>query len=346
MRVLVTGGAGFIGSHIVDALVDRGADVVCIDALHPAAHRHRPGYINSMADYAWADLRDESALRRLVSGVDAVTHQASMVGLEPSFADVSDYVHHNDVGTACLLSALYASGFRGPLVLAGSMVVYGEGAYRCTVHGSVRAGPRDPERLARGLFDPTCPQCDRPLSPVAISEGAATDPRNIYAATKLHQEHLCAFFSRESGAPVTVLRYHNVYGPRMPRDSSYAGVTSIFRSDLEAGRRPQVFEDGRQLRDFVHVLDVAAANVRALGAARAGTFNISSGSPASVLEMAEALSAAMGSGLAPEITGSYRPGDVRHVMGSPELAADVLDWRATIELENGMKELVSTPLRA
>jgi dTDP-L-rhamnose 4-epimerase len=132
----------------------------------------------------------------------------------------------------------------------------------------------------------------------------------------------------------------------MPRDSSYAGVTSIFRSDLEAGRRPQVFEDGRQLRDFVHVLDVAAANVRALGAARAGTFNISSGSPASVLEMAEALSAAMGSGLAPEITGSYRPGDVRHVMGSPELAADVLDWRATIELENGMKELVSTPLRA
>jgi dTDP-L-rhamnose 4-epimerase len=346
--VLVTGGAGFIGSHVVDALVDAGADVLSIDALHPAAHRGAPGYLNPRADYAWVDLRDESALRALVSGVDAVSHQASMVGLEPSFADVSEYVAHNDLGTARVLRALYTTSFRGPLVLASSMVVYGEGAYRCDVHGDVRPGPRDPERLARGEFDPGCPECGKPLTPVAIIEDAATDPRNIYAATKLHQENLCAFFMRETGKPVTVLRYHNVYGPRMPNNSSYSGVAAIFRSALEGGLPPQVFEDGRQMRDFVYVSDVAAANVRALTADPpvSGTFNIAGGTPTTVHEMAQMLATVVGGeSLAPQITGAFRLGDVRHVMGSPQRAAHLLGWQTEIDIEIGMKEFASDPLR-
>lgn len=348
VKVLVTGGAGFVGSHVVDALVDEGAEVLSIDALHSAAHRGEPDYLNPQADYAWVDLRDETPLRALVSGVDAVCHQASMVGLEASFADVSDYVGHNDLGTARLLSALYATSFRGPLVLASSMVVYGEGAYRCDVHGEVRPGPRDPERLACRQFDPGCPECGKPPTPVAITEDAASDPRSIYAATKLNQEHLCAFFMRETGAPLTTLRYHNVYGSRMPRDSSYSGVAAIFRSALEGGLAPQVFEDGRQMRDFVHVSDVARANVMAIFADQpvAGTFNISSGTPRTVYEIAEALAAAFRAGApAPQITGASRPGDVRHVMGSPQRAAQVLGWRAEIDVEIGMNEFATDPLR-
>jgi len=348
VKVLVTGSAGFIGSHVVDALVDAGVDVLSIDALHPAAHTGEPPYLNPQADHVWADVRDESALRGLVSGVDAVCHQASMVGLEPSFADVSDYVGHNDLGTARLLSSLYATGFRGPLVLASSMVVYGEGAYRCDVHGNVRPGPRDPARMALGRFDPGCPECESPLTPIPVMEDARTDPRSVYAATKLHQEHLCASFERATNAPVIALRYHNVYGPRMPRNSSYSGVAAIFRSALEEGLAPQVFEDGRQLRDFVHVSDVAAANVLALTADPpvAGVCNIAGGAPTTVYRMAEMVADGVGAeALAPQITGTWRPGDVRHIIGSPQRAADVLDWRGEIDLEVGMKEFASDPLR-
>ena len=165
-----------------------------------------------------------------------------------------------------LLRELARARFRGRLVLASSMVVYGEGRYACAEHGLVRPGPRLPADLDAGRFEPPCPRCGAALAPQSIPEDAPSDPRNVYAATKLHQEHLAAAFSRETGVPVTALRYHNVYGPRMPRDTPYAGVASIFASALAAGRAPRVFEDGGQLRDFVHVRDVARANVLALTA--------------------------------------------------------------------------------
>ena len=175
------------------------------------------------------------------------------------------------------------------------MVVYGEGRYACPQHGVVRPGPREPAALDAGRFEPPCPACGRPLEPRAVPEDAPLDPRNVYAATKVAQEHLCASFSRETGVPVTALRYHNVYGPRMPRDTPYAGVASIFRSALEAGRAPRVFEDGGQRRDFVHVRDVARANVLALTAPEPvpGAFNVASGTPRTVLDMARALAAAL-----------------------------------------------------
>lgn len=349
MKVLVTGGAGFIGSHVVDALVDLGHEVRVLDALHPAAHDGPPAYLNPTAQYVWGSVDDSTLVRRCVEGVDAVSHHAAMVGLGVDLGDLSAYARHNDLGTAVLLEALARHGFRGRLVLASSMVVYGEGRYRCPRHGVVVAGPRDETLLRRGRFDPICSACGGPLAPEAVPESAPADPRSIYAATKVHQEHLCAVFARERGVPSAALRYHNVYGPRMPRDTPYAGVASIFRSALERGAPPELFEDGRQLRDFVHVRDVARANVLALTVdpPPAGPFNVASGRPRSIAEMADALCAAFGpEGPRPVVTGRYRMGDVRHVFASTELAARVLGFTVEIAFGEGMAEFASSPLRA
>jgi Nucleoside-diphosphate-sugar epimerases len=346
--VLVTGGAGFIGSHVVDALVAAGIGVRVLDVLHPA-HTGKPDYLNPGADYVFDDIQNARAVEDALEGVDAVCHQASMVGLGVDFADVCDYVWNNDAGTAVLLWALHRRGFAGRLVLASSMAVYGEGAYTCPTHGAVRPAPRPAERLRAGAFDPPCPGCGTSLVPGPVDEEATPEPRNVYAATKLHQEHLWAAYAREHpGVASTALRYHNVYGPRMPRDTPYAGVASIFRSALEAGRAPLVFEDGGQRRDFIHVADVARANLIALTCPEPapGPFNISTGQPRSVLDMARSLTDAFGHGApGPEVTGHFRPGDVRHVYASPERARRVLGFRARVSFAAGMAEFAHAPLR-
>jgi dTDP-L-rhamnose 4-epimerase len=344
--ILVTGGAGFIGSHVVDALLDDGHAVRVLDVLLPAAHRRRPDYLDERAEWIEGDVRDPDTAARAVAGVRAVSHQAAMVGLGTDIGDIADYVAHNDLGTAVLLRALAARGFTGRLVLGSSMVVYGEGRYACAEHGIVRPPPRRATDLDAGRFEPPCPVCGAPLAPRAVPEDAPADPRNVYAATKLAQEHLCAAFARETGAAVTALRYHNVYGPRMPRDTPYAGVASIFRSALAAGSAPRVFEDGGQLRDFVHVRDVARANVLALAADVTGTFNVASGTPRSVLDMARALSRAVAPDLEPVVTGQWRGGDVRHVFAATDAAAERLGFRAAEDFDAGMREFAAAPLRA
>jgi dTDP-L-rhamnose 4-epimerase len=347
MRVLVTGGAGFIGSHVVDRLVADGHGVSVLDRLHPAAHDGRPWYLNDQAEYHWGDLADRAMLRRALAGVDAVAHQAAMVGLGVDFGDAPAYVVDNDLGTASLLAELHDANFRGRIVLASSMVVYGEGGYRCAVHGPRQVGPRDPARLRSGEWEPVCSDCAAPLRPVPVPEHTTPNPRNVYAATKLHQEHLCSAFGVELGAPVTALRYHNVYGPRMPRDTPYAGVAAIFRSAVEGGLAPRVYEDGRQLRDFVHVDDVATANVLALTRDEpvTGPVNVASGAPRSILDLASALCASRPGAPSPAVVGGSRPGDVRHVFASTEHARDRLGFSASVPFARGVQEFARSRLR-
>jgi dTDP-L-rhamnose 4-epimerase len=340
MRILVTGGAGFIGTHVVAALRTAGHDVTVLDLLHPAAHR------TPDPTAARADVRDRDAVDAALDGVDAVVHQAAMVGMGVDLADLPEYVGCNDLGTAVLLAGMARAGVRR-LVLASSMVVYGEGAYRCPLHGPTLPAARTVGDLDDGRFEPGCPTCGLWLEPCDVDEDAPLRPRSVYAATKVAQEHLALAWAIAGAGDAVALRYHNVYGPGMPRDTPYSGVAAIFRSALEAGRAPRVFEDGAQRRDFVHVSDVAAANVLAVGAPVDGfrAYNVASGVPTTVGAMAASLAAAM-DGPAPVVTGDYRAGDVRHVVAAPHRARAELGFAARVQLADGMRDFATAPLRS
>jgi dTDP-L-rhamnose 4-epimerase len=340
MRVLVTGGGGFIGSHVVESLLAAGHDVRVLD--------RDPATRVAGSELQVADLNSPGVADAALDEVDAVSHQAARVGMGLDFTDSPDYVRDNPLATANLLAALTRRRFTGRLVLASSMVVYGEGRYRCADHGVVRPPPRAAADLEAGNFECRCPQCRAPLAWALVPEDAELEPRSVYAATKLAQEHLCALWARESGASVVALRYHNVYGPRLPLDTPYAGVAAIFRSSLRRGEAPQVFEDGGQTRDFVHVTDVAAANLAALTAdAPAGSFeavNVCSGHPVTIAEIAGAMVDAFGPAAPrPVITGGYRLGDVRHVVASPARSQSWLGLGPAIAFRTGLAALATEP---
>ena len=367
VRVMVTGGAGFIGSRVVAALVAADHEPVVVDSLRPDVHgTGAEPVVPGSPDVTLlrADVRDAEALRGALAGVDAVAHLAGKVGLGVGLDDIDDYAASNDLGTAVLLRAMGGARVQR-LAYASSMVVYGEGAYDCEQHGRVAPAPRRAADLDAGMFEPPCPACGRPLAPAMVTEDAAPDPRNVYAATKLHGEHLAAAWAREVGGAAASLRFHNVYGPGMPRDTPYAGVAAIFRSSLESGAAPRVFEDGGQRRDFVHVDDVAAAVLAALVATGGGSgaqdtagatvlpaggaraYNVGSGTVTTVGQMAGGLARAVApdGGLDPVVTGQYRLGDVRHVTASSQRAADELGWRARTAFADGVRALATDPLR-
>jgi len=322
-----------------------GHEVRGLDSLTPAVHNGRPEHLSG--ELIVGDVRDPAVVNEALAGMDAVCHQAALVGLGVDLSDLPAYADVNVTGTAVLLEAMGRHGIPR-LVFASSMVVYGEGAYDCGAHGRVRPSPRAPGDLAAGLFEPRCPRCAQPLSTTTVGEDAPLDPRNAYAASKVAQEHLAASWARLSGGTAVGLRYHNVYGPRMPRDTPYSGVAAIFRSCLENGVAPRVFEDGGQRRDFVHVRDVARANLLALEAVTAAgevrCFNVASGEPHTVGEMASALATAFGD-IEPVITGEFRLGDVRHIVASPAAAARELGFRAQTPFAAGMAEFAHAPLR-
>jgi dTDP-L-rhamnose 4-epimerase len=348
VRVLLTGAAGFIGSHVADVLTTRGHDVVALDALLPAVHgiAGAPRWVDRKR-LVVGDVRDAATLRERLAGVDVVCHQAAMVGHGVDPSDAPAYAGHNDLGTAVLLAALYEAGVRR-LVLASSMVVYGEGRYLCDEHGVVRPGARSAPDLAAGRFEPPCPVCGAELEPGLVPEDAPLEPRSTYAASKVAQEHYAAAWARQTGGGVIALRYHNVYGPRMPRDTPYSGVAAMFRSALQQGVAPTVLEDGRQRRDFVHVRDVAYANALAVEAITStgvlAPLNGCSGEPRTVGELATELAKAC-HGPAPMIVGGARPGDVRHVVANPARAAERLGFRATTGFATGVAAFATDPLR-
>ena len=345
MRVLVTGGAGFIGSHVAEALSVLGHETVLVDNLLPKAHGAGE---DAPSGVVIGDVRDPALLSDLLTDVDVVCHQAAVVGhgLDPS--DAPDYAMHNDYGTAVLLAEMHRAGVTR-LVLASSMVVYGEGRYECLTHGVVRPGQRRQSDIDEGDYEPPCPTCGAPLSPGLVPEDAPLDPRSTYAATKAAQEFLASAWARQTGGNVWALRYHNVYGPRMPRDTPYAGVAALFRSALERGEAPTVLEDGNQRRDFVHVTDIARANTLAIESpAPPGTLaplNICSGVPHTVGDLATHLSAAFG-GPAPRTVGGARPADVRHVVADPTSARTDLGFTAQVSFEEGVTDFAKAPLRS
>jgi dTDP-L-rhamnose 4-epimerase len=311
-------------------------DLTSIEALSPRA------------ELVVGDVTDRQAVESALRGCTAVVHLAAKVGLGVSFEDTEDYVHSNATGTAVVLSAM-ARARIDRVVIASSMVVYGDGDYLDPLGTVVRPAPRTLENLELGRFDPVGPNGET-LRPTLVVESSSLEPQNVYAATKLHQEHLAQSWARSTASRAALMRFHNVYGPRMPMDTPYAGVASIFRSALERGEAPLVLEDGRQRRDLVHVRDVAAAVACALtwtaGAPRdiARSFNVGSGTVHTIGELADALSRTV-HGPPPVVTGQYRLGDVRHVTASSQRIADELGWRALIGFEEGMAELASAPMR-
>lgn len=350
MKVLLTGSAGFIGSAIGAALEERGDEVVRVDWMHPAAHgtseapagTHRLDVREAASDGRWADL---------LTGVDVVCHQAAMVGAGVTPADLPDYAGHNDLGHAAVLAAMHAAGV-GRLVFASSMVVYGEGRYACQEHGPQVPPPRATAALDAGDFENHCDRCGAPLGWVSVGEATPFEPRSSYAASKVAQEHYAIAWARQAAGAAIGLRYHNVYGPGMPRDTPYSGVAAIFRSSLERGQAPQVYEDGGQMRDFVHVADVARANLLAIDAVAAAApetyaaYNVASGTPVSIREVAELVGRDAALPITPEVTGRYRLGDVRHVVASPALARSELGFAAQVQPTEGLPAFATAPLRA
>ena len=346
MRLLVTGGAGFIGSAIVEHARGLGYMVRVLDSLRRDVHG--PGVEGPAGvEFVHGDVRDADTVRAALDGIDVVSHQAAKVGLGVDISDAPDYVSSNDWGTAVLLAGMASSGC-ARLVLASSMVVYGEGAYR-GADGPARPAARVIEDLENGEFDPR-DDAGRVLEPTLLDEDAVLDPRNIYAASKLAQEHLASSWARATNGVVAALRYHNVYGPGMPQNTPYAGVASLFRSAVQRGEAPRVYEDGAQRRDFVHVRDVASANVAALlwtdrvarGTFRA--FNVGSGEVHTIGELAEHVSRHAVAPV-PVTTGEYRLGDVRHITASSDRIRNEFGWAPAVGFDDGMLEFATAPLR-
>lgn len=342
MRVLLTGAAGFIGTRIRTQLTDAGHDVVAVDAMLSAAHGADAPLPD---DVGRVDVRDAAAVADALAGVDVVCHQAAVVGAGVNAADAPSYGSHNDYGTAVLLAEMFRSGCLR-LVLASSMVVYGQGRYVCPEHGDIEPLPRTRADLDSGQFDHRCPIGGESVDWALVGEDAPLKPRSLYAASKVAQEHYALAWAESTGGSVVALRYHNVYGPGMPRDTPYSGVAAIFRSSLESGEAPKVFEDGGQMRDFVHVDDIAAANVASIEAGLDGfsAFNVCSGRPVSILDVASSLCETRGDVTA-QVTGQYRSGDVRHIVADPAKATELLGFKAAVDPADGLREFATAPLR-
>ena len=342
-RVLVTGGAGFVGSHLVDALLERGERVRVLDNLDPLAHPGgTPAHLDPAAELIEGDLRDREVVERALEGVDRVFHLGGVVGNGESMVNVRRAVEHNAGGTATLLEAVIDRRDRvRRLVAASSMVVYGEGAYRCAEHGRIHPPLRPAEQMRARDWELRCPDCGEPATPVPTHESAPLRPTSVYGVTKRDQEELVLILGRAYEFETVALRYLNIYGPRQALSNPYTGVAAIFAARVINGRPPLVFEDGGQLRDLVHVSDVVRATLAAMEAPAAPghAINVATGAQVSVLELAERLAAELGAGIAPEVTGEYRAGDIRHCFADVSRARELLSFEARTSLEAGLPEL-------
>lgn len=344
LHILVTGGAGFIGSHLTDALVERGHKVRILDSLVSQVHDSgTPQYLNPAAEFIHADVCDPQAVRSALEGVDAIFHEAAEVGVGQSMYEIQRYVRANDLGTAVLLENLIEVKDRiKKLVVASSMSIYGEGAYNCANCGDVNPQLRPANQLLERRWETECPGCGTQVSPIGTSEEKPLFPTSIYAVTKQDQEQFCLITGRAYGIPTVALRYFNVYGPRQALSNPYTGVCAIFSARLLNNQPPLIFEDGEQTRDFVHVNDIIQANLCALETDRANyqAVNVGTGRATSVRQIAQLLAQGLGKDLEPEVVARYREGDIRHCVADISRARDLLGYEPGVRLEQGIPELL------
>ena len=343
-KVLVTGGAGFIGSHTVDGLLREGHAVRVFDNLTPQVHpAGLPDYLTGEFEFIRGDLRDQDRLRDAVRNVDVVIHLAAAVGVGQSMYEIAHYMSVNTQGTANLLQVLLDTKIKiDKLIVASSMSIYGEGRYLCSSCGEVAPPVRSQEQLLRKEWETLCPNCGRKLTPVATDESKPLQCSSIYSLSKKAQEEMVLLFGRTYGLPVVAMRYFNIYGPRQALSNPYTGVAAIFASRLLNRRAPMVFEDGRQKRDFVSVHDVVQANLLATEREQANgmALNIGSGEPVTIEQVARVLATALDTPIPAEITGKYRAGDIRHCYADISAAERVLGYKPKVRFAEGIRELV------
>lgn len=342
--VLVTGGAGFVGSHLVDALVARGHKVRVFDNLTPQVHANPPEYLNPEAELVVADVRDRAALAQALEGVEVVFHQAAAVGVGQSMYQVEHYVAANTLGGAVLLDLLVNERHKvRRLVVASSMSIYGEGSYHCPAHGLVFPRLRPEQQLARRDWEPHCPRCGAQLEPLPTDEEKPLFPTSIYAITKRDHEEMFLTVGQAYNIPTIALRYFNIYGPRQALSNPYTGVAAIFSSRLLSNNPPVIYEDGGQRRDFVHVSDIVQANLLAMTApddALYTAYNVGTGSYQTVRGVAALLSKALEKEIEPTVTGRFRRGDIRHCYADISKTRERLGYEPTIPFERGVADLV------
>ena len=343
--VLVTGGAGYIGSHLVDGLVASGYDVVVLDSLVPQVHRSGtwPSYRNAKVQYVLGDVRDRDALQPLVLQSDAVVHFAAAVSIGQSMYEIDRYVDVNTRGTALLLDILVNQPHHvEKVIVASSIGVYGEGAYECRKCGPQAPGLRPAEQLAARQWEQACPRCGAVLRSVPTPESKALYRDSIYSMTKYHQEEMVLLIGRTYGIPAVAPRFFNVYGPRQSLSNPYAGVAAIFLSRLLNDRQPVVFEDGGQLRDFVSIHDVVRCLILMLEKSGADFLpvNVGSGQTVTILEIAKTLASLLGKSIEPHVTNQGRTFDIRHNTADISLARERLGYAPTVSLAEGMAELI------
>lgn len=343
--ILVTGGAGFIGSHLVDALVERGHRVRILDSIVEQVHGDRvPEHLNGAAEFVRADVCDADAVAKALDGIDVVYHQAAEVGVGQSMYEIVRYVKANDLGTAVLLEEMLKrkDQFK-KLVVASSMSIYGEGAYVCEGCGD-KANPflRPDEQLAAHDWEFTCEKCGGRLAAVGTTEEKPLFPTSVYAVSKQDQEQYCLAVGRAYKIPTVAFRYFNVYGTRQALSNPYTGVCAIFSSRLMNDQSPMIFEDGEQSRDFVHVSDIVQANLLALETDKGDyqAMNVGTGRATSVKEISQLLARGLGKDIQPEIVGKYREGDIRHCVADITKARSLLGYAPKVTLEKGLEELL------
>ena len=344
MNILVTGGAGFIGSHLVDALVERGHNVRVLDALVSQVHEtNEPENLNPLAEFVRGDVCDHDVVTRALDGIDAVFHKAAEVGVGQSMYEIQRYVRANVMGTAVLLEALSERRKQiRKLIVASSMSIYGEGAYECQQCGVKHPNLRGTSQLLDRQWEVACETCGAKLRPLPTNEDKPLFPTSVYAISKQDQEHYCLVVGRAYGIPTVALRYFNVYGARQALSNPYTGICAIFSSRLLQNQAPLIFEDGEQTRDFIHVSDIVQANLLALekNTADYQSLNVGTGRPTSVLQVAKLLTDGLGKAVESEVVGKYREGDIRHCFADISRARKLLGYEPKVTLEEGIPELL------